>query len=277
MARRLAFLGPAGTYTEQACIAYDRGATLLPYATIPLVSAAVGSGEADEGVVPIENSVGGSVSATLDLLIHESSPRIRRELALPIRHFLVTRPGTVREEIKAIYSHPQALDQCRSYIGEHFPGAQEVASMSTAAAVTEMLAREGGAAAIATERAAALYDAEVLAGGIEDYPNNMTRFVVLAPEDHPRTGDDKTSICLSFDEDSPGILHSVLGEFSQRTINLTKIESRPTREALGRYIFLVDVEGHREDAILGQALDRVKEQVSMLKVFGSYPRHRDSS
>jgi prephenate dehydratase len=275
MARRLAFLGPAGTHTEQACIAYDRQATLMPYAAIPLVAVAVDSGEADEGVVPIENSVGGSVSATLDLLIHQSSPLIRHELVLAIKHFLVARRGTAEPDIKAIYSHPQALEQCRAYLSGHFPDATEVASMSTAAAVEEMLLRDGQAAAIATERAAALYDAEIVAAGIEDYQNNMTRFVVLAPSDHPRTGDDKTSICFSFDEDAAGILHSVLGEFAARDINLEKIESRPTREALGRYMFLVDLEGHREDALVRQALDRVREQVSTLRVFGSYPRHHD--
>ena len=276
MPRRLAFFGPAGTNTEQACVTYDPKASRLPYPSIPLVAEAVDSGEADEGVVPIENSVGGSVSVTLDMLIHESSLHIRHELVLPIAHFLVVRPGTSPGDIKVIYSHPQALEQCRTYLAKHFPATDVVASMSTAAAVEEMLGQGGGAAAIATERASDLYEAEVLARGIEDYPNNMTRFVVLAPTDHPRTGDDKTSICFSFDQDAPGVLHSVLGEFARRRINLTKIESRPTRESLGSYIFLADMEGHRDDAIVREALDRVRGQVSMIKVFGSYPRYRHS-
>ena len=148
--------------------------------------------------------------------------------------------------------------------------------MSTASAVEEMLKRGNEAAAIGTERASVLYDTEILARGIEDYPNNMTRFVVLAPKDSTRTGDDKTSICFSFDDDAPGILHSVLDEFARRGINLTKIESRPTREELRRYIFLADLEVHREDAIIREALAGVRGQVSLLKVFGSYPRHRDS-
>lgn len=277
MPKRLAYFGPAGTHTEQACITYDRAAARIPFATIPLVATAVDTDQADEGMVPIENSVGGSVSATLDLLIHDSALFIRRELVLPIKHFLLAPRGADAGGIKVIFSHPQALEQCRVYLADHFAQAEAVASMSTAAAVEEMLKRGGEAAAIGTERAGVLYDTDILARGIEDRPNNMTRFVVLAPEDSPRTGEDKTSICFSFDEDAPGILHSVLDEFARRGINLTKIESRPTREELGRYIFLVDLEGHREDTLLREALEGVRAQVSLLKVFGSYPRHRDSN
>ena len=273
MPRRLAFLGPPGTHTEQASVGYDAGASLLPCGSIPLVAAAVDSGEADEGVVPIENSVGGSVSVTLDLLIHESALFIRHEIVLPIQHFLVGRPGTSMEDVEVIFSHPQALEQCRRYLAEHFDGAREVASMSTAAAVEDMFGGEGRAAAIATERAAELYGAEVLSSGIADYANNMTRFVVLASSDHPPTDDDKTSICFSFSQDDPGVLHAALGEFASRNINLTKIESRPTREALGEYIFLVDLQGHREDVAVQSALSGVQKASALFKVFGSYPRY----
>jgi prephenate dehydratase len=149
-----------------------------------------------------------------------------------------------------------------------------MASMSTAAAVEEMLQRGHDAAAIATKRASELYGAKVLAEGIEDNPNNMTRFVVLASADHAATGTDKTSVCFSFDEDAPGILHSVLAEFATRSINLAKIESRPDKQSLGRYVFLVDLEGHREDAIVREALESVRSQVSMFKILGSYPCYR---
>ena len=274
MPKRLAFLGPAGTHTEQACVNYDPDADRLPYTPISEVVAAVENGEADECVVPIENSLQGSVTDTLDVLVHHSSLSIRRELVLPIRHFLVADRGAVVGSIDFVYSHPQALAQCREFLEARLPNAEVMASLSTAAAVEDMLRRGAGAAAIATRRAAELYGCVVIAEGIEDDESNMTRFVVLAPTDHPQTGADKTSACFSFDEDAPGILHGVLAEFADRGINLAKIESRPTRQSLGRYIFLVDFEGHRQDDTIREMLSLIEEQVSMLKIFGSYPAHR---
>ena len=271
MSKRLAYLGPPGTHTEQACLNFDPEATRLPFASISAVAAAVDSAQADEGVVPIENSLGGSVTETLDLLIHESSLSIRNELVLPIKHFLLAGSGTKAEDVKVVYSHPQALAQCRAFLAKCYPGAELVASMSTSAAVEEMQDRGADAAAIATERASVIYGAKVLSPGIEDSANNMTRFVVLASSDHAPTGADKTSVCFSFDEDAPGILHSALGEIAERKINMTKIESRPTKQYLGSYTFLVDLEGHKEDAIVQEALDGLKSQVSRFKVFGSYP------
>ena len=273
MPKRLAYLGPAGTHTEKACLTYDPEATRLPFPSIEAVAAAVESAGADECVLAIENSLGGSVTDTLDLLIHDSTLFIRHELALPITHSLLVKEGTQAEDVKTVFSHPQALAQCRSYLSKHLGGAQRVASMSTSAAVEEMLQRGPDAAAIATERAGHLHGAKVLVNGIEDNPNNMTRFVVMAPTDHPHTGADKTSVCFAFTEDAPGVLHSVLGEFARRKINLAKIESRPTRESLGRYIFLVDLEGHRKDPEVQEALKAVESQVSMFKTFGSYPRY----
>ena len=271
--KRLGYLGPAGTNTELACLAYDRAAARIPYPSIPDVGAAVESMSVDEGVVPIENSIGGSVSVTLDLLIHGSGLAIRNELVSLITHTLLGREGTMLGDIRVIYSHPQALEQCRVYIAANLPNAEPVASLSTSAAVEEMLVADLPSAAIATEHAGELYGAHVLERGIEDFPNNMTRFVVLATTDHEQTGDDKTSVCFSFDDDAPGILYSVLGEFATRGINLAKIESRPTREALGSYIFLVDLEGHRDDAVVADTLREVERQTSTLKVFGSYPRY----
>ena len=277
MTERLAFLGPVGTYTEEAALSHDPEATLLPFASIPAVAAAVDSGMADRGVVPIENSLEGSVTHTLDLLIHESTLFIQHELVLSIHHCLMAKPGTKTEDIGAIYSHPQALAQCRAFLAERFPDAVLAASLSTSAAVEEMQKSEAVAAAIANRRAATLYGAQVLAESIEDNPNNMTRFVVLAPEDHPPTGSDKTSICFDFDHDAPGILYTVLEELGRRGINLAKIESRPTRRSLGRYIFLIDLEGHREDELVKEALGVVASRVAMLKVFGSYPMHVSSA
>ena len=274
MAKRIAYLGPAGTFTEEAALFYDAEAELIPFPSILSVAAAVDTGIADEGVVPIENSIEGSVTDTLDLLIHESRLLIQRELVLPIEHHLLVKAGTRAKEIDTIFAHPQALGQCRRFLERCFPKAQVIAALSTAAAVQDMMAFHSlSATAIGTERAAALYGAEILARGIPDQASNVTRFVVLSPTDHPPTGNDKTSLCFSTTEDQPGVLCSILQEFAQRNINLAKIESRPTKESLGKYIFLVDLEGHRDDAIVAEVLEKVQAKTALFKLFGSYPRY----
>ena len=224
-------------------------------------------------MVAIENSIEGSVTDTLDLLIHESGVLIKEELVLPIEHHLLVKPGTQASEVKVLFSHPQALAQCRHFIERCFPKVDVVAALSTAAAVEDMMASTHPAAAIGTNRAAELYGAETLARGIQDVASNVTRFVVLAPTDHPPTGFDKTSLCFSFVDDRPGVLCEVLQKFAQRNINLTKVESRPSKESLGKYIFLIDLEGHHDDPPVSEALQQVRQETSLLKVFGSYPRY----
>ncbi len=274
---RLAFLGPPGTFSEEAALRYDPEAQLLPFVSISAVAAAVDSGMADEGVVPIENSLEGSVTETLDTLIHDSQLSVRNEIVLPIENLLLVRPGATATGIKAVFSHPQALAQCREFIERCFPKAALEAALSTAAAVEEMMGRED-AAAIGNRRAAELYGAEVLAEGIQDRATNLTRFVVLAGEDHPPTGDDKTSLAFAFAvEDRPGLLASALEEFSRRSINLSKIESRPSKERLGVYIFLADLDGHRTEQPLAESLERVREKCSFFRVLGSYPRSREAN
>ena len=270
--KRIAYLGPPGTFTEEAALLYDPSAQLLPFASVAAVAAAVDSGMAEEGVVAIENSIEGSVTDTLDILIHESRLSIRWELVLPIEHYLLVRPGMQAADVKVLLSHPQALGQCRRFVERCFAKAEVVAALSTTAAVEEMLAREN-AAAIATRRAAAIYGAEILARNIQDRSDNLTRFVVLAETDHPATGDDKTSLAFSFADDRPGLLVAVMQEFSTRNINLTKVESRPTKERLGEYIFLVDLAGHRSEAAVAEVLARVEAQASFFRIFGSYPRY----
>ena len=272
MVKRISYFGPAGTYTEAAAILYDPGADLRPFPTIAAVCQAVSDGLTDEGVVPIENSLEGSVVYTLDFLINESDLSIYQEIVLPIEHCLMIEPGTSIPDIRVIYSHPQSLGQCRHFLERNLPNAQPTASLSNAAAVADMKASPVPAAAIAPQRAAELYGAEIIDRGIQDGDNNVTRFVVVAPADHPPTGQDKTSICFSFDQDAPGSLYSALGVFAMRNLNLVKIESRPTKESLGRYNFLVDCEGHRENPAVKEALEVLNRQVSHLKVFGSYPR-----
>ncbi len=273
MARRLAYLGPPGTYSEEAAMLYDSDAELVAATTLPGVVQSVHNGDADEAIVPVENSLEGAVTFTADLLIQEMTLKIKSELVLPIHHCLLARPGANIEDVEVVYSHPQSLGQCRGFLQRRFPDASLMPSLSNSSAVSDMLGSERRALAIAGKRAACFFDVRILEEEIEDNPSNATRFIVLADEDGVPTGTDKTSICFNFDVDRPGSLVSVLQEFSNRGINLNKIESRPTRKSLGRYFFLADIEGHREDDEVRSALDAVGEQVSMLKVMGSYPRY----
>ena len=278
--RRIAYLGPAGTFSEEAALRYAAGeGRLIPFPSFPALVEAVETGLTDETVLPIENSIEGSVTANLDLLIHDTDLRTRAELVLPVRHFLLTKPGTEITDVRALISHTQPLGQCRRFLERCLPRVDVVASLSTAAAVTEMMAMDGRrAAAIGTLRAGELYGASVLASDIQDNDRNVTRFVVLAREDHPPTGHDKTSLCFSLpDAREPGALYRALACFAEAGINLTKLESRPSKGELGFYIFLIDLEGHRQDAAVSAALDRLRELAEMVKVFGSYPRSNGSN
>ena len=271
MARTIGFLGPLGTYSEEAALLYDKTADRL-YPTITGVGEAVAAREIDEGVVPIENSLEGPVTFTLDLLIAQPTLFIRGEIDLPIEHYLLAKPGTVPAEIRVIYSHPQALGQCRQYLEKNYPQAEQMASLSTVLCVTDSFESKVPAAAISPRRASELYDVDILDRGIQDVANNVTRFAVIGLSDHAPTGDDKTSMAFTLEKDSPGLLHRVLGEFADREINLLKIESRPTKQLLGEYIFLLDCVGHREESPMKEALAALSDPISMLRILGSYPR-----
>jgi len=270
--KRLAYLGPPGTFSEQAALRWDPKAKLLPFPTFAAVASAVESGMADEGVVAIENSLQGSVTDTLDVLIHETELKIRGEVVVPVEHCLVARPGMAADEIQVIYAHPQSLGQSRKFIERCFPKVQVEAALSNSNAVEQALATEG-AAAIGTRRAAQIYGAAILAEGIQDARTNATRFAILGPTDAPPSGSDRTSMALVTD-DVPGALVKVLLEFANRGVNLSKIESRPAKDlhALGPYIFLLDLEGHREDPPVNDALVAIRPFTRLMKVFGSYPR-----
>ncbi len=272
MTGSVAYLGPAGTFTEQAVHLYKPDAVLHSFTSIHGVALAVVSGITDEGVVPIENSLQGSVNETLDILISQTGLFIRRELVLPIEHCLLVTHDTQLSDVEVVYSHPQALGQCREFLERCFPKAQLVASLSTSAAVADMKESNHASAAIAPYGAAALNNVRVMAKNIQDNDSNVTRFVVLADRDSEPTGWDKTSLCFSFAEDKPGLLYEAFGEFVRRSINLAKVESRPSKNYLGEYIFLVDVDGHREEPNVKEAIDAVKRRCSMFRVFGSYPR-----
>ena len=271
MPDRIGYLGPAGTYTEQAALLYAPDAELQPYPTISAVGAAVVADELESGVVPIENSLEGSVTFTLDLLIAQSDLSIKNEVVIPIDHYLVAPPGVSADSVEVIYSHPQALAQCRAYLGEHFPAIPREASLSTVAAVIDMQSSRAPAAAICPQRATEIYDVRILAQSIQDNSANQTRFVALAHDDHPPTGHDRTSISFAFAIDRPGNLYHAIGEFAERNINLVKIESRPTKRELGRYVFLIDCEGHREEPEVAAALRGLREYADVFKILGSYP------
>jgi prephenate dehydratase len=271
---RIAFLGPQGTFSEVAALTQaerDNG-TLSPFSSIPALVSAVETGLADSAVLPIENSIEGSVSTTVDLLIHETDLKIRAELMIPVRHFLAVVPGTALSDIKVITSHTQALGQCRRFLERCLPGVDQEAALSTASAVASIMQKgDPTYAAIGTERAAELYGAEILARDIQDNDNNVTRFIVLGREDAEPTKRDKTSVCFSIKANVPGALFECLEDFAQNEIQMTKLESRPMKTQIGAYYFLVDLEGHRTDQKVSETLERLTEKCAMVKIFGSYP------
>ncbi len=273
-----AFLGPRGTFSEEAALQYiersgDGDSEMIAFSSFPALTSAVETGLARDAILPIENSIEGAVGGTLDLLIHETPLRIAGELALPVRHFLITAPGIELAEVTEVASHPQALGQCRRFLERCLPKAAQVAALSTAAAVEETVASgDRHRAAIGTARAASLYGGAILAHDIQDVRANLTRFVALAREDHAPTGDDKTSLGFTFKTNVPGILHRILGAFAEAKLQLTKIESRPAKGWLGEYVFLVDLEGHRLDPAVASAIERIRDDCERFLIFGSYPR-----
>ena len=268
---RVAFLGPAGTFGETAALRHAPHAELLPFPSHTAVAVAVESGMADEGLLAVENIVEGTVPESVDILVHEGRLHVRAEVVIAIEQCLIVRPGTQPGDVQVIYSHPNALGQCRGFIERCFPKARVEPALSTSGAVEEALAHERGAA-IAAARAADLMGGEVLARGIQDRRNNMTRFLVVGLTDAAPTGDDKTSIAFTTHHDRPGSLVAVLNELASREINLTKIESRPSKDQLGVYIFLADFQGHRTEPPVAEALAAVRERTQTLHILGSYPR-----
>ena len=271
---RLAHLGPRGTYTEAAATLHNPHAELIPVATVAEAVAAVERREADACICALENSLEGGVRETLDQLLREDlALAIAGEVVLPIRHALVGAADTDPLVATVVYSHPQALSQCRRRLAAVAPAAQPVAALSTSAAIESAIA-EPGALAIGNAHAAELYGARMLDPDLADEQDNETRFVVLAPEDRPPTGDDKTSIAFTTQHDQPGSLVEALTLFAARRINLTRVESRPTRLQLGTYVFLLDAEGHRSDPELAEALTALDSLTEWLCVLGSYPSWR---
>ena len=271
---RIAYLGPPGTFTEQAAVAFagERARSdLIPSPSITASAESVAQRTADVAVLPFENSLAGAVGETHDLIIHQLDLHIRDELVIPIEHCLIVAPDADISEIHTIYSHPQALGQCQRYLNRRFPNARAEATLSTTQAVARAVELGDHVAAIAPRRAAQLHNAQTLEIGIEDDHRNATRFVVLAHEDHEPTGDDRSTILFST-ANRPGALLRALQHFADADINLTRIESRPARERLGTYLFLIDCDGHRTDPALAQALRRLEPDLERLRIIGSYPK-----
>ena len=262
----IAFLGPNGTFTHEAALCLN--GELVSYCSIPSVMKSVEEEINSKGVVPIENSVEGPVGLTLDLLVHKFNLKIEREIIISINHNLLSSHEVDIKDVRDVYSHSQALAQCQNYLEirnmkPHF-------TLSTAAAA-KLIGGMENVAAIGTLKVAELYDLKVIDRNIQDIDNNQTRFVVLSKNDHEITDNDKTSIVFSIFDDNPGGLYDILGIFAKNNINLTKIESRPSKEGLGRYIFFVDFEGHQNEKKLKNVLNIINTKTSFIKVLGSYP------
>ena len=273
--QRVAFLGPPGTFTEEALLTQPdlAEADLVPMRSMPEVLAATQAGDVDLGFVALENSIEGTVNVSLDSLIFDTELLIRREVVLPVSLTLLAPPGTTLADVRSVVSFPHASAQCRAWFGRHLPGVELVASNSTAEAAERVgHDREPGSAALGTVLAGKLYGLDVLASDVADHADAATRFVLVSPAGIPApTGHDKTSIVCFQDSDRPGSLHAILGQFSARNINLTKLESRPTKRGLGNYCFVIDLEGHVDDEVVADCLRDLHAQLAGLKFLGSYP------
>ena len=263
----VAYFGPAATYTHQAAKSqFGESVEYSPRPGIQDVFRDVESGNADYGVVPVENSTEGVVNHTLDLLL-ESPVKVCAEINLPIHHCLLSKSPL--NEIRKVYSHPQSLAQCRAWLTEHLPGAERIeASSNTRAA--ELASRESGAAAICSSLASSIYKLDALAEKIEDNPRNTTRFFVVGNQENSPSGKDKTSICFAV-QDRVGALYDCLIPFRNAGLTLTMIESRPSKKINWEYVFYVDLLGHISDPAVVSAMEQLKQHTSFLKILGSYP------
>jgi len=266
---RVAYLGPQATFTHQASLEhFGSSVQCVPARTIPEVFGEVEKGLADYGVVPIESSTEGGVTHTLDMFA-ASDLTICGEILLEVSHHLLSRSGALGAVAK-VYSHPQAIAQTRRWLAEHLPQVPLIETTSTAAAA-EMAAQDPTAAAIASEMAAALYDVPCLARRIEDHAGAFTRFLVIGRRPAPPTEHDKTSLMVSI-QDQVGALFRMLKPFADHGINLTKIESRPSKRRLGEYLFFLDFEGHLAEPRVQRALEALRRDSVLVKSLGSYPR-----
>jgi prephenate dehydratase len=277
--QRIAFLGPEGTFTEEALLSEQDYASseIIPMGSLVEVLEAVDSGAAELGFVPLENAIEGTVRDIIDSLVFEFDLRIQREVILDVHLHLMARPGVQLGDIERVASIPVATAQCRQFLTTQLPAVETMATNSTAEAARLLGENDASlssrpTAAIAPRLAAQLYGLEILSEEIEDHPDNQTRFVSLAKSGIPLpTGHDRTSIACFQNADHPGSLYAILGQFAARNINLSKLESRPTKKSLGDYCFIIDFEGHIADAVISDCLRDLHAELAGLKFLGSYP------
>jgi chorismate mutase/prephenate dehydratase len=264
----VAFLGPEGTYSQEAALKHFGGMVpVVPCTSIDDVFRRVETGAVGYAVVPVENSTEGAVGRTLDLLL-ATSAKVCGEVMLPIRQCLMSKSKSLGGIVK-VYSHMQSLAQCQHWLARHLPRAETAAVVSNAEAA-RIAARERGAAAIASKTAADLYGLQLLAKNIEDEAKNTTRFLVIAAEDAAPSGKDKTSLILST-RNVPGAIHDLLTPLATNRVSMSRLESRPARTGLWEYVFYVDIEGHARDANVARALTEIERKASLFKNLGSYP------
>ena len=266
---RIAYLGPEGTYTQNAALKhFGHGARTVPLASIDAVFREVEAGEAGYGVVPVENSTEGVVTHTLDRLL-QSPLKICGEVELAIQHHLLGRARRL-EDVEAVVAHQQSLAQCRQWLAAHLPRV-EIRAVASNAEAARQAAEDPRLAAIAGSAAAETYDLALLARNIEDLPGNTTRFLVIGAQAVPPSGDDKTSFVVS-SRNRPGALYRLLKPLAEQDISMSRIESRPSRQALWEYVFFIDIEGHIQDPRVARVMEALEGEAAFLRLLGSYPK-----
>ena len=267
---RVAFLGPEGTFTQEAALKhFGDSAISVPQSAIDEVFREVLAGACNYGVVPVENSTEGVISHTLDSFM-DSSLKICGEVELRIHQHFMIGPNTNKDSVTRVYSHAQSLAQCRQWLNSNYPNIERVAVSSNAEAAKRVQG-EWNSAAIAGDMACELYNLEKMREKIEDRPDNSTRFLIIGRESVPRSGDDRTSIVVSV-HNKPGALHDLLEPFRRYNVDMTRLESRPSRNSKWSYVFFIDLIGHIEDQPVADVLEELSSSVAELKILGSYPR-----